>query len=107
GNGGLAGERRGVVGQPGGGTVEISARHAVALATGTVAMVPPVPGLREAKPWTSREATSARAAPRSLTILGGGVVGCEMATAWSSLGTREITLIQRGDRLLPGNEPFA
>ncbi len=107
GNGRLAGERRVVVDQPGGGTVEISARHAVALATGTVPMVPPVPGLREAKPWTSRDATSAKAAPRSLAVLGGGVVGCEMATAWSSLGTNEVTLIQRGDRLLPGNEPFA
>jgi dihydrolipoamide dehydrogenase len=107
GHGRLAGERRVVVDQPGGGTVELSARHAVAVATGTTAMVPPVPGLREAKPWTSREATSAKAAPRSLAILGGGVVGCEMATAWSSLGTKEITLIQRGERLLPGNEPFA
>jgi pyruvate/2-oxoglutarate dehydrogenase complex dihydrolipoamide dehydrogenase (E3) component len=107
GNGRLAGQRRVVVDQAGGGTVELSARHAVALATGTVPMVPPVPGLREAKPWTSRDVTSAKAAPRSLAVLGGGVVGCEMATAWSSLGTKEVTLIQRGDRLLPGNEPFA
>ena len=30
-----------------------------------------------------------------------------MATAWSSLGTKEVTIIQRGERLLPGNEPFA
>jgi dihydrolipoamide dehydrogenase len=107
GHGRLAGERRVVVDQPGGGTVELLARHAVAVATGTAALVPPVPGLREAKPWTSREATSARAAPRSLAVLGGGVVGCEMATAWSSLGTQEVTLIQRRTRLLPGNEPFA
>lgn len=107
GHGRLAGERRVVVDRPGGGTVELSARHAVALATGTVPMVPPVPGLREAKPWTSRDATSAKAAPRSLAVLGGGVVGCEMATAWSSLGTKEVTLVQRGNRLLPGNEPFA
>jgi dihydrolipoamide dehydrogenase len=107
GHGRLAGERRVVVDQPGGGTVELPARHAVAVATGTAALVPPVPGLREAKPWTSRQATSARAAPRSLVVLGGGAVGCEMATAWSSLGTQEVTLIQRRTRLLPGNEPFA
>ncbi|HEY2667626.1 MAG TPA: NAD(P)/FAD-dependent oxidoreductase [Actinomycetota bacterium] len=106
GHGRLAGQRRVAVDQPGG-TVELSARHAVALATGTVPAVPPVPGLREAKPWTSRDATSAKAAPRSLAVLGGGVVGCEMATAWSGLGTKEVTLIQRGGRLLPGNEPFA
>jgi dihydrolipoamide dehydrogenase len=107
GHGRLAGDRRVVVDQQGGPQVELTARHAVAVATGTAAAIPPIPGLREAKPWTSREATSAKAAPRSLAILGGGVVGCEMATAWSSLGTGEMTLLQRGERLLPGNEPFA
>src|SRR5439155_22527648 len=93
--------------KPEGARLKFQALHAVALDTGTVAMIPPVPGLRAALPWTSREATSAKAAPRSLAILGGGVVGCEMATACSSLGAREVTLIQRGERLLPGNEPFA
>ena len=37
-------------------------------------------------PWTSREATSAHAVPGRLVIVGGGVVGCEMAAAWSALG---------------------
>jgi dihydrolipoamide dehydrogenase len=75
--------------------------------TGSAAAIPDVPGLRESRPWTSREATSARSIPKSLTILGGGVVGCEMATAFRGLGTAEVTLVQRGPRLLPGMEPFA
>ena len=84
---------------------ELRARHAVAVATGSDALIPPVPGLAEARPWTSREVTSARAAPRRLAIIGGGVVGCEMATAWQALGS-QVTLIARG-RLLAGTEEFA
>jgi pyruvate/2-oxoglutarate dehydrogenase complex dihydrolipoamide dehydrogenase (E3) component len=37
----------------------------------------------------------------------GGVVACEMATAWSRLGTQEVTIIERGPRLIPNSEPFA
>jgi pyruvate/2-oxoglutarate dehydrogenase complex dihydrolipoamide dehydrogenase (E3) component len=84
---------------------ELRARHAVAIATGTTAMIPPVPGLAEAKPWTSREVTSAKEAPPRLAIIGGGVVGCEMATAWQALGA-QVTLIARG-RLLATTEEFA
>jgi pyruvate/2-oxoglutarate dehydrogenase complex dihydrolipoamide dehydrogenase (E3) component len=43
--------------------------------------------------------------PPSLVIVGGGVVACEMATAWSSLGSK-VTLTSRG-KLLAGVEPFA
>ena len=84
---------------------ELRARHAVAVATGTDALIPPVPGLAEARPWTSREVTSAQAAPGRLAIIGGGVVGCEMATAWQALGS-QVTLIARG-RLLASTEEFA
>ena len=87
------------------GETELRARHAVAVATGSDALIPPVPGLAEARPWTSREATSAKAAPRRLAVIGGGVVGCEMATAWQALGS-QVTLIARG-RLLAGTEEFA
>ncbi len=87
------------------GEVELRARHAVAVATGSGALIPPVPGLAEARPWTSREATSAQQAPGRLAIIGGGVVGCEMATAWQALGS-QVTLIARG-QLLAGTEDFA
>lgn len=88
------------------GEYEIRARQAVVVATGTSATVPPIPGLREARPWTSREGTSAKEAPERLVVLGGGVVGCELATAWSSLGSK-VTLVARGDALLDKLEPFA
>jgi dihydrolipoamide dehydrogenase len=64
-----------------------------------------VPGIDEARPWTSREATSASRVPGRLVIVGGGVVGVEMATAWQGLGS-EVTLAVRGDRVLARMEPF-
>ncbi|TMA40026.1 MAG: NAD(P)/FAD-dependent oxidoreductase [Deltaproteobacteria bacterium] len=107
GHGRLAGERRVTVTGEGGTTVELTARRAVAVCTGSRAAIPPTPGLAAARPWTSREATSAKRAPRRLAILGGGVVACEMATAWRQLGTEELTIIQRAQRLIPGYESFA
>jgi dihydrolipoamide dehydrogenase len=61
----------------------------------------------EAKPWTSREATNAKDAPRRLVVLGGGVVGLEMAQAWNALGSEQVTVLEHGDRLLPRVEAFA
>jgi pyruvate/2-oxoglutarate dehydrogenase complex dihydrolipoamide dehydrogenase (E3) component len=87
------------------GGTELRARHAVAVTTGSGALIPPVPGLAEARPWTSREVTSAQQAPHRLAVIGGGVVGCEMATAWQALGS-QVTLIARG-RLLASTEEFA
>ena len=51
--------------------------------------MPPIDGLREAKPWTNREATTAKEAPERLAMLGGGVVGVEMAQAWRTLGSQD------------------
>jgi pyruvate/2-oxoglutarate dehydrogenase complex dihydrolipoamide dehydrogenase (E3) component len=82
------------------------ARKAVVAATGTDALVPPIDGLREAKPWTNREVTTAHEVPERLVILGGGVVGVEMAQAYRSFGT-QVTLIEAGDRVLAREEPFA
>ncbi|MEE6281386.1 dihydrolipoyl dehydrogenase family protein [Georgenia sp. MJ170] len=104
GHGRLAGDRRVVVSTDDGEQILV-ARHAVAVCTGSRAMVPDIPGLRDARPWTSREATSVRDVPASLVVVGGGVVACEMATALSDLGS-EVTMLVRGG-LLGGYEPFA
>ena len=84
----------------------LTARHAVAVCTGSDAAVPPIDGLREIEPWTPREATSAKEVPGRLLVVGGGVVGCEMATAWRALGS-QVTLIELAERLLPPLEPAA
>jgi pyruvate/2-oxoglutarate dehydrogenase complex dihydrolipoamide dehydrogenase (E3) component len=82
-----------------------TARHAVCVSTGSVALLPDIPGLANSKPWTSHDATSAKVAPKSLAIIGGGVVAVEMATAYASFGTA-VTIIARSG-LLAGQEPFA
>jgi pyruvate/2-oxoglutarate dehydrogenase complex dihydrolipoamide dehydrogenase (E3) component len=97
----LDGERRVCVGEE-----LLQARRAVVIAVGSGASIPPVPGLRELSPWTNREGTTAKQVPARLLILGGGVVGCELAQAWSSLGA-EVTLVEALPRLLGGEEPFA
>jgi len=101
----LVGPRRVVVTASDGTVTELEARHAVALCTGSVSVLPDIPGLAEVEPWTNREATSASEVPPTLAVLGGGVVGCELATAYASLGSR-VTLIARGE-LLGNQEPFA
>jgi dihydrolipoamide dehydrogenase len=85
---------------------ELTARLAVVVATGTGAAFPPIPGLAEARPWTNREATTAKEVPASLIVIGGGVVGVELAQAWASLGAR-VTLLEALPRLLAREEPFA
>src|SRR4051794_20123685 len=79
GHGRLAGE-----GRVGGGETTLEPRRAVVLASGSAASVPPVDGLAEARPWTSREGTTAREVPARLIVLGAGVVGLELSQAWSS-----------------------
>jgi pyruvate/2-oxoglutarate dehydrogenase complex dihydrolipoamide dehydrogenase (E3) component len=107
GHGQLTGPKTVELTAPNGETSTLTANHAVVLATGTVATVPPVPGLREAHPWTSREVTNAEKAPRRLIVLGGGVVGCEMAQAMRGLGAEQVTIVEHGPRLLSNTEPAA
>ncbi|MCU1405220.1 MAG: pyridine nucleotide-disulfide oxidoreductase [Glaciihabitans sp.] len=82
-----------------------TARHAVVASTGSAALLPDIPGLADASPWTSREATSVKNVPSRLAIIGGGVVAVEIATAYASFGTT-VTVIARSG-LLGGQEPFA
>jgi pyruvate/2-oxoglutarate dehydrogenase complex dihydrolipoamide dehydrogenase (E3) component len=106
GHGRLTGPRTVTVEGPEGERHVLTARHAVAVCTGSRALLPDLPGLAQVKPWTSREATSAHAVPGRLIVVGGGVVAAEMATAWQALGS-QVTLLVRGKGLLPRMEPFA
>ncbi|MER5550510.1 NAD(P)/FAD-dependent oxidoreductase [Streptomyces sp. NPDC002793] len=106
GTGRLTGDRQVSVTAADGSVRHLTARHAVAVCTGSRAVVPALPGIADVKPWTSREATSAKEVPGRLVVVGGGVVGVEMATVWQGLGA-EVTMLIRGERLLPRMEPFA
>jgi dihydrolipoamide dehydrogenase len=106
GRGRLAGPRRVRV-ERDGSTRELTARKAVVLATGSTPRIPDVPGMKEARPWDNRQGTGAKQVPRRLLVLGGGPVGVELAQAWRSLGAEEVTVVQRGPRLIPRAEPIA
>ena len=97
----LDGERRVIAGDD-----VLLAEKALILATGTVAALPPIPGLAEADPWTNREGTTSDEVPESLVVIGGGPVGCELAQAWRSLGS-EVVLLELADRVLVKEEEFA
>jgi pyruvate/2-oxoglutarate dehydrogenase complex dihydrolipoamide dehydrogenase (E3) component len=101
GHGTIEGERRVVVGDE-----ALVARKAVVVATGSTPAIPDIPGLRASRPWTTREATTSTHVPDRLAVLGGGVSGVELAQAYAGLGAR-VTLVHRGARLLPREEPFA
>ncbi len=107
GQGRLAGPLRAEVSAPNGSVRSLQARHAVVLATGSDPYIPDVPGLRDAQPWTNREATSAERAPKRLAVIGGGPVATEMSQALHSLGAEETTMLVASERLLPRTEPFA
>lgn len=107
GRGRLTGERRVTVELNEGGSEELEARRAVFLAGGTLPAMPPIEGLDAIDvAWTNRESTTAASIPRSMVIMGGGVVGVEMAQAYRSLGAA-VTLVEGERKLLPREEWFA
>jgi pyruvate/2-oxoglutarate dehydrogenase complex dihydrolipoamide dehydrogenase (E3) component len=77
-----------------------SCEHVV-IATGSEAIVPPVPGLAELDGiWTNRGVTELREVPERMLVLGGGPVGVEMAQAVFRLGA-SVALVEGMDHLLP------
>jgi len=104
----LAGEGidliRGTGALAGPGVVEVGDRRYTAanvvVATGSDAVIPPVPGLRELDGvWTNREATGMKAVPRHLLILGGGPVGAEMAQVVRRFGG-DVTVVEGAEHVL-------
>ncbi|HEU4396426.1 MAG TPA: NAD(P)/FAD-dependent oxidoreductase [Actinomycetota bacterium] len=107
GAGRLAGERAVEVTAGDGSARRLAASKAVVLATGTTPLVPPIPGLGEARPWDNRSATAAKELPGRLLVLGGGAVGLELAQAFERLGSEAVTVVEGAERLLAREEPFA
>ncbi len=101
GHGRIAGKQRVVVGDE-----QLLAKLAVVIAIGSEPTLPDIEGLSQANPWTNREATTSKVVPGRLLIVGGGVVGAEMAQAYTSLGAK-VTLLARGTQLLDKEEPWA
>lgn len=107
GHGRITGERRMSVTGANGDSHLIDAKRAVVIATGSSAFMPPIDGLDESGVWDSRDVTTAKQVPRRLLVIGGGVVGTEMAQAWKWLGAEEVTVVELAEHLLPREERFA
>jgi dihydrolipoamide dehydrogenase len=71
----------------------------IVVATGARPLVPPIPGIAESGCRTSDNIWELTQLPRRLCILGGGPIGCELAQAFSRLGS-EVTIIEMGSRIL-------
>ncbi|MEL7974644.1 NAD(P)/FAD-dependent oxidoreductase [Isoptericola sp. F-RaC21] len=82
------------------------ATRGVLLNPGTDPAVPPVEGLADTPYWTNRDAVRATEAPTSLTVLGGGAIGCELAQVFARFGTA-VEVVEAGPRLLAPDEPEA
>jgi pyruvate/2-oxoglutarate dehydrogenase complex dihydrolipoamide dehydrogenase (E3) component len=105
GHGRLAGERAVDVARNGSAR-RLEATRAIVVATGSVPLLPPIPGLADAMAWTNRDATQGSRVPERLLVLGGGAVGVELAQAYRRLGS-EVALVEGASRLLAREEPFA
>ncbi len=91
-------------------TVEVAGRtlrfSRAVIATGARAFRPPVPGLEEAGFLTNETVFSLTERPARLAVLGAGPLGCELAQAFSRLGSR-VTIVEKTDHLLPREDPDA
>ncbi|MEV4640692.1 NAD(P)/FAD-dependent oxidoreductase [Actinoplanes sp. NPDC049548] len=86
------------------GDQEFMAGRGIVIATGTAAVVPPIPGLAGTPYWTNREAVETENLPASLVVLGGGAIGVELSQVIARFGT-SITIIEGSDRILAMEEP--
>ena len=76
------------------------------VATGARPTMPAIPGLLDIGALTSDTIFNLTERPKSMAILGGGAIGCELAQAFASLGT-DVTIVESQARVLPREEPEA
>jgi dihydrolipoamide dehydrogenase len=73
----------------------------ILLCTGSETFVPPIPGVQDIPYWTHREALDCKELPQTLAIIGGGVIGMEFASYFTSLGVK-VTVVEMLDEILGG-----
>ena len=86
------------------GTKRVIRTRSIVIAAGGAPFVPPIPGLREAKPLTSDTVWEIRKLPARLVVLGGGPIGCELAQCFARLGAK-VTQIELLPRIMIREDP--
>jgi pyruvate/2-oxoglutarate dehydrogenase complex dihydrolipoamide dehydrogenase (E3) component len=85
---------------------------AVCISTGTAPLIPPIDGLADLPRgvddllWTNREIVKTKVAPRSMVVVGGGAIGCELAQGFARFGT-SVTVVEAAPHILMPEEPEA
>jgi pyruvate/2-oxoglutarate dehydrogenase complex dihydrolipoamide dehydrogenase (E3) component len=82
------------------------ARRGIVLNTGTTPSAPPIEGLAGTPYWTNREVVRLTELPASLTVIGGGPIGCELAQVLATFGVR-VTVVEVAERIIAVEEPEA
>jgi pyruvate/2-oxoglutarate dehydrogenase complex dihydrolipoamide dehydrogenase (E3) component len=88
------------------GKERFKARRGIVVATGSKPAIPPIPGLNQVDYWTTRDVIQVEKLPKSLIVIGGGAVGCELGQILARFGV-DVTIVEAGERLLPAEEPQA
>ena len=83
----------------------LSTRNII-IATGARPMIPALKGIEKIKYLTSDNIWDIRDLPENLVVLGAGPIGCELAQAFSRLGSK-VTIVQRGKRIMKKEDPDA
>jgi pyruvate/2-oxoglutarate dehydrogenase complex dihydrolipoamide dehydrogenase (E3) component len=106
GRGRLVGERVVEVTAIDGTVTRLAATRGVVIAVGSRASAPPIEGLADIVTWDNRGITETKEIPARLLVLGGGVIGVEMAQAVQRLGAEEVTIVEALDQIMVREEPF-
>src|SRR3954462_12193717 len=84
---------------------DVTFKNAI-IATGSFPLRPPIPGLESDLCVDSTGLLAQSEGPKRLVILGGGIIGCEFASIFSTFGS-EVTIVEMLDRLIPGEDADA
>lgn len=87
-----------------GDTVKTATSRFFVIATGSKAAIPPIAGLEFIPYLTNESLFELNELPKSLVIVGGGPIGCEMAQAFTRLGSK-VTVVDQANRILHRDDP--